>query len=522
MPLYKTSTSILDRKEPVELVLEIPSFAGGENTIGEDQELKSNEARIIENWDAVSVGGMERTKGFTKKNDGTGTYTTGLIDLLVHHFEGTSTRNYVVTEGDLAYLNGSNITQTDASAFTSGTLCHAVSAGSKLWITNSTDNLKYTTIAGSIAAPTTTPSSARDRIYYHKSRLVAEGGGVTVYGSKAGSGNWAGAGGWSASGDAWNIDLPDLTKGCAPGFPSPNEITVFTEFGAYILSNFPNVAFRPVLGSYGCSAPYSIALGPQGLFFVAKYPTLGVILWDGVNYINLTINEDWISKVDLTKRCFGIFSDNKYRIFYNETGSGVTYPNVMRVYDTRFGRWMKRPINSSVGDNFGYPALLTKSSNELYVGSSRVAKVYQLEDTSNADNTYATQANYQTKDFTSLDFRTIGGSQFPIDEVRLKLLKATVSYYGSTGSFTLLWSSDRGLHSGSQTYQMTAYGSLLNSSFTVNTSYLSTPPPTKTVTRSFTNNAIGRRFSFQLLNSATGDRPKIKKIKIFAVAYEEN
>jgi hypothetical protein len=516
MPLGKTYRGVLDQFDAPELVLEIPSFAGGENTIGQDQELKVNEARTIENWDSDSLGGMIRSKGFTSIATGGASYS-GQIDGFLHHFEGTSTRNYVIIEGDLIRINGSSLTQTDNNVFTSGVLTHSVSAGSKAFFTNSTDNIKYTTIAGSIAVPSGLPSSARDRIYYHKSRLVAEGGGVTVFGSRAGTGNWVGADAWSASGDAWNIDLPDLTQGAVMGFPNGNQITVFTKFGAYALTNMPNVAQNFILGSHGCSQPLSVKLGAEGVYLFSLFPTLGVYLWDGVNWINLTVNESWVSEVSLTNRCYGIYSENKYRFIYNDNTSGVSYPNVMRIYDARWGRWMKRVINSSVGDNFGYPCLLTKANNELYVASSRSDIVYQLEDSSNSDNTYSTQANYKTKDFTSKDFG------LERDEVRMKLLKATITFYGSTGNFLLQWTSDRGVHSGSITIPLATTGlDLLNTTFTLNTSLLASPPPDKTVTKSFSNAAVGRRFSFQLLNTATGDRPKIKKIKITAIALEDS
>ncbi len=515
MPLSKTYNEILDRKDNPELVLELLSFAGGENTIGEDQELKTNEARTIENWDSISLGGMERSKGFTEVSDGGASYSTA-PDGLFHHFEGSTVRNYVIIGGDLAYKNGSAITQQTAGAFTSGTLCGGVSAGSSLWITNTTDNLKRATIAGGAVTPAGQPSSARERVYYHKSRLVAEGGGVTVYGSRASTGNWTAANAWSATGDAWNIDLPDLTKGCAPNFPSGNEILVFTEYQAYSLYNFPNVAFRPIESSHGCSAPFSIAQGNQGVCFISKYPTLGVYLYDRVNFINLTINEDWIEDVDLTKRCFGVYRENTYHLFYNEIGSGVSYPNVWRIYDFSFGRWMKRPINASVSDTFGYPAVLHKSSNEFYIASSQKDKLYQLEDTSNSDNTYSTEATYTTKDFTSRDFG------LERDEVRLKLLKMTVTYYGTTGNLTFNWIADRGLATGSQTITISSTGALVNTTFTINTSSLSTPPPDKTLTQSFGNSAIGRRFNFQIRNTGTSVRPKIKKIKIVALALDES
>lgn len=599
-----TYSQLLDQSDSIELVLEIPSFAGGENTIGQDQELKSNEARVIENWDSDSIGGMIRSKGFTQiatglnyiktavftgvgLNDATaggtytgtvdatytiiidasvptpdtfkwkknsGSFTTGVSmtagahtlsdgvtitfaatdghtvndqwvitaisytaapDGFLHHFEGSSTRNYLIIEGDIAYINGSAITKTDIAAFTSGILTHSVSAASKAWFTNSTDNLKYTTIGGSVTIPSGVPSSARERIYYHKSRLVAEGGGVTVYGSRAGTGNWTAANAWSSSGDAWSIDMPDLTQGCAPGFPNGGQITVFTKFGAYALTNMPNIAQNYILGSHGCSQPLSIQIGAEGVYLFSLYPTLGIFLWDGANWVNLTVNETWINQVSLTNRCYGIYSENKYRFIYNDNTSGVSYPNVERIYDARFGRWMNRVINSSVADNFGYPCLLTKSNNELYCSSSRVDKVYQLEDTSDSDNSYSTLANYKTKDFSSKDFG------LDRDEIRMKLTRCIITFYGTIGTFSLQWVSDRGLKSGSINFDLQAKGDLLNTTFILNTSYLSSSPPDKTVIKSFNNSSVGRLFSFQLLNMGTGDRVKIKKIKVNAIALEE-
>ena len=514
MPLYKTYENALDRAEPVELVLDIPSFAGGENTIGEDQELKANEARIIENWDAISLGGMERSKGFTEVADGGATYTTA-PDGLFHHYESSTVRNLVIVGGDVAYINGTSITQQTASAFTNGVLCGGVSAGNACWITNTTDGLKRYTIAGGASSPSGSPASNRARIYYHKSRLIAEGGGVTVYGSRASTGNWNSANTWSASGDAWNIDLPDLTQGCAPNFPSGNEVLVFTKFQAYALYNFPNIAYRPIESSVGCNAPFSIATSTEGVFFLSTYPKLGIFLYDRVNFINLTINEDWVDDIAQSNRMFGTYRDGKYYFIYNESGSGVSYPNRIRIYDTKFGRWMSRPINSALSDNLGYPAVLFKSNNELYMASSRKDKVYEFETTGNSDGGQTTIANYVTKDFTSKDFG------LPRDEVRMKLLKATVTYFGTTGQIALGWTADRGLASGSNIFPITANGDLINTTFTVNTSYIVQLPPDKTVTKSFGNSAVGRRFSFQILNTNTGVRPKVKKVKILAVALEE-
>lgn len=505
--------SQLDSKNSLELNLDIASFAGGENTIGQDQELKTNEARIIENWDSDSLGGMIRTKGFTQI--ATGAYTNA-SDLLLHHFEGTSVRNYAVIEGDLVRINGSTLTMTDDNIFTSGILCHGVSAGSKAWITNSTNGLKYTTIAGSITTPSSVPPSARDRIFYHKARLIAEGGGTTVYGSRGGAGNWTSGTAWSASGDAWSTDLPDDTQGMAMAFPTGNEVTVFTKFGTYVLNNFPNVAIRPVGASHGCAAPYSVAVGTEGCYFLSSYPTLGLYIWDGVNYVNLTVNENWITEVNLSNRIFGIYRENKYLLFYNEIGSGVSYPNVCRYYDARWGKWAKRTINPLINDNFGYPAVLTKSSNELYVASSRSDIIYQMEDTSNSDNGNPTLANYKTKDFTSKDFG------LDIDEIPLKLIKAVITYYGSIGQFSLAWNGDRGLRSGQMVFPLIANGDLINETFIMNQSYISVLPPDRTVIRKFSNSAVGRRFDFQFLNSYLGDRAKIKKVKILATIFGES
>lgn len=497
--------------------MEIPSFAGGENTIGEDQDLKTNEARVIQNWDSISLGGMIRAAGFSTVAS---VAVSSPADLFLHHYEGTTTRNYVLVAGNLYRINGTALTQTDASAFTSGVISHGVTAGSKAWITNTTDNLKYTTIAGSITTPTTVPPNPRARIYFHKQRLIAEGGGVTVYGSVAGSGAWASAGGWTTSGSAWSIDMPDLTQGCVPGFPSPDYITVFTENSTFGLYNFPNVAYQPIEINRGCSAPYSIAYGKEGVFFVSKYPTLGVFLWDGTTFTNLTIYEDFPTDINFSNRIFGIYKENRYYLIYSSIANGQTYSDKMCSYDTRFGRWTQRPVNPALGDSFGYPATILKPSNNLDVASSRKAQIYQLENgTSDAGND--TIANYQTKDFSSKDFTIEGAYAFPLDEVKIKLLKASVTYYGSTGLFSLAWNADRGLHTGSQTFAISSAGDLINTTFIVNTSLIASPPPTKTVTRSFGNAALGKRFNFQILHQGKSDRIKIKKIKIFGIALNE-
>ena len=277
MPKHKHGLNVLDRQEPIELVLDLLSFAAGENTKGTDEELKNNEARTIENWEPLSAGGMVRAKGLTEVANGSGAGYTDAWDLLLQHVEGASTELYGVIEGDIVKKNGALIQQADAAAFTSGVLCHGVSAGDKIWITNSTDNLKFRTIAGGVTVPDDQPALARDRIHEHKSRLVAEGGGVRVYGSKAGAGNWTDADAWSKPNDAYSIDLPFPTRGSVMDFPSSN-YTVFTEFAAYELFNAPNIAFREIPRSHGCGAPLSIAKGDEGVFFVSTSPTLGVYL----------------------------------------------------------------------------------------------------------------------------------------------------------------------------------------------------------------------------------------------------
>lgn len=521
MPLGKTSTGILNKDEPLELILEILSFSGGEDVIEEDQGVKSNEGRLIQNWDSIYLGGMIRSPGFSSIADQTATYTNKPIDCLLHHYEGTSVRNYAIVNGDLTKINGTALTVTDSAAFTAGVLTHGLTANSKAFFTNPTDNLKFTTIGGTIAAPTTTPTTACSRIYFHKSRLIGEGNQVTVYGSRAGAGNWNGAGGWTTSGDAFSIDMPDITQGCVPGFPSPDYITVFTERSIFALYNMPNIAYRPIEVNRGCSAPYSIAYGKEGVFFVSKFPTLGIFLWDGVNFTNLTLYENFPNDINFSNRIFGTYTNNKYILMYSSTTNAQSYPDTRYEYDTRFGRWAQRSVNTALADNLGYPMQIVKPSNLLYCGSSRKAIVYQLEN-GNSDAGQNTIANFKTKDFSSRDFTVDGQGAMPLDEVRMKLLKMSITYYGSTGTLTVQWTADRGLNSGSRTIALTANGDLINTTFIVNSSYISVLPPTMSSTFSFNNSAIGKRFNFQFLNTGSGDRPQVKKVKIFALALEES
>jgi len=523
MPKGLLNRGVLDKVDALELQLDILSFSGGENTIGEDQALKINEARVIKNWKATSLGGMIRAEGFNEVADGGATYTLD-VDLLIEHNEGANTELYGVIEGDLVIKSSSDINQEDAAAFTTGLLCHAVSAGGALWVTNKTDNLKRKTIGVGIAAATDQPATACDRIYYHKQRLIAEGSGSLpkrVYGSVAGTGNWNGANGWTTSGDAWNIDLPEDTQGCATNFPTGDEVAVFTKFEVYSLYNFPNVAFRPIGSkSSGCSAPYSIARGNEGVFYLSEFPVKAVILWDGVNFIDLTHNHDFIDNVNFGQRIFGIYRNQEYHLFYNETGSGVTYPNRWRIYDTKFGRWWERSVNTSLSDNFGYPTILHFSNSELYVGSSVKDKFYELETTDTSDELNDTQASYKTKDFSSADFKVSTGGDM-IDDVKLKLIKMVLTVKGTTGVITVQWTADKGRASGSQTFDMTQDGDIINVDFTVNTSKVVTSPPATIIFKSVNNSAVGRKFNFQIKNNGQGVRPEISKLKIYAIALDE-
>ena len=516
---YKTNLSVLNGKKPLELVLRLNSFSGGENTIGEDQALKNNESRNIENWQVESLGGMERATGFTQVAAKV-SVTSDALDLVVQHKESTSTKVYGIVDGDL--VSGTGLAVEDVGAFTSGKLCSAVSAGDKLWITNATDNLKYKTIAGAITIPSDVPTVASPRIYEHKFRLIAEGSGKVVYGSKAGTGNWVDADAWSLANDAWNITIPDITTGGVPNFPSGQEFSVFTEFGVYSISNFPNVTYRPIANAHGCENAYSIANGNEGVFFVSKYPTLGIYLWDRVNFINLTEFNDFVDKIDFTARMYGEYRNNKYYFFYVETGTGATEPNRLRIYNTKFGRWSQRPVNSELDDNLGYPALLKYSNNELYSGSSNKTIIYELE-SGTSDAGVDTIATLKTKDFSSRDFELANGAGvFPIDEVRMKLTKMTITFFGISDVITVQWQADRGLHSGNQTVEIDAAGDKLNTTFTVNTSKVVQLPPDTTRTVSFNNSAVGRRFNFQINTTGSGTLPRIKNIKIHALAIEED
>lgn len=513
--------AILNKQNPKELVLELLSFSGGENTIGEDHELENNEARKIENWEATSLGGMTRQKGFTEVANGGATYTDAL-DLVAEHLDEV----YGVIEGDLVYKNSTTLAQEDAAAFTSGELCHAVSASGDLWITNDTDNIKYkTNFTTAIGTPSDTPT-ASERVYYMNSRLIVEGNSSnTIEGSRVGSGNWKGADAWSASNDAWSIASQVRTRGGVPSFPSGTEFTYFTDNDTYVIYNQPGVLRRKVANGIGCHAPYSIARGNEGVFFLSNSPTLGVFLWDSVNFINLTEKHDFVDDINLDGRIFGLYRDKKYYFIYNETGSGVSYPNRLKIYDTRFGRWSSRPVNSDVADNFGYPALLTQDDNKIYVGSSRKDYLYELDDSSTSDNGNDTEADYKTKIFTSRDFRLQDGNIFPLDNVRIKLIKVVLTCKGNAGNISLAWDVDRGKQTGTKTFSIAegTTGDLINTTFTVNTSSILAYGnlEDKVKKQTFPNSAVGREFQFNILNSGQGIRTEVKKVKIYAVALED-
>jgi hypothetical protein len=92
---------------------------------------------------------------------------------------------------------------------------------------------------------------------------------------------------------------------------------------------------------------------------------------------------------------------------------------------------------------------------------------------------------------------------------------------GTVGSVTFQWDADRGKNSGSKNIDMGAGGDLLNTTFIVNTSFLSGVPPDRTITVPFPNDAVGYRFQFQIANAGTSTLVKVKRIKVFAIALDE-
>ncbi len=519
-----TARNILDTGSENEIVLEILSYSKGMNTISEDHVMETNEARVVENWDAISVGGMQRANGFNLIASGGGATAS---DLGHFHYEDTGGSSEIlgILAGALVKSSSPSIATITGGVFTSGVLSHATVGSDDSWITNSTDNLRRYTIAGGLTTPSSQPANARERIFRHKNRLIAEGGGNRIYGSRVGTGNWTASDAWSLSNDAWNIDIPNISKGCAPGFPGGNDVTVFDKFRAYVLSNFPAVRYDPVPNSRGCAAPYSVALGEEGVYFLSDYPTLGIYVWDGSRFVDLTTEQEFIDEINLSNRVFGIYRERRYNIFYNEKNSGVSYPNRWKVFDSKFLRWMDRPVHTDLADNFGYPMLLDKQNNEFYSWSSRKRIVYELETTDQSDNGNDTQAEYKTKDFTSRDFLSPGsGKSIPLDENLVKLTKITMTYFGTVGLITLKWTADRGKATGSVVFDLTAAGDKLNTEFTVNTSQIVSGASLqdKKITKSVSNDAVGRTFNFQILNNGSSTKPKIKKIKIHGILLSDD
>ena len=623
MSLYKTNLGALDKQVPVEVLLMLESFAGGENTLGSDAELTLNEARLMENWDVNSIGSMIRSAGFSLAAsganyigdttfDGTGPddltpsgvypyseyvqasgtssynveitgvtdaavadtfkysrddvvkasgiaiplealpsgyeiedgvylkwesasgHTTGdnwdfdaysftdSVDFVIQHSASGSIETYAVVEGSLLVKDEYDFTVEDKDVFTDGILCHGVSINNQLWITNATDNLKNKVMNGSITTPSSVPTNAGARIYYFKSRLISEGSGRTVYGSRVQPGYWSASDAWSLVNDSWSITMPNDTNGMAVGFPSGDDVMLFTEKQAFALFNMPNIAQKPITGSHGCSAPYSIAVGEEGVYFVSRFPSLGVFLYNGATWTNLSEKQEFPDDINFSYRIFGIYKDRKYYLLYSSSATGIAYPNTIKVYDAQFGRWYTRSLNTDLGEALGYPTILNYTDKSLYIGSSATPKVYDFDNTDyTSDNGLDTIATYKTKNFTSRDFSAGIGGQIPIDEVRIKLIKMLMIAYGADGVITLNWVADRGKYSGSQTVPFSAEGDIINTTFIVNTSLMHSGSEDKTDLRSFANKAIGRRFNFEINDRGTTTRREVKKLKIHGNLIEE-
>ena len=521
-----TNEAVLDTGQSNELFLEILSFSGGENQTSEDHVTQANQARNCTNFAPISLGGMERVKGINQIASGAAPVTASTASLLGHfHYEDSSGESSIlgVIDDDLVVASGAVVMRAynGAGKFTADIDCTAVNGGDATWITNSTDNLHRYTIASGCNIPNDVPTLACEGIYVHKNRLFAEGGQRRVYSSRVGTGFWNAADTWDAANDASNIDLPDYTTGSVPNFPVGDGIMVFTKFSAYIVSGFPNVRYDAIPNSWGCSSRHTLAEGNGGLFGISELPNKCIFYYDRTKFVSITEGVDWIDDVDTSKRMYGIFRENEYQFHYNETGGTTTYPDKVKVFNVKWGNWYEREINSSVGDTLGVPFALDKQSNEMYAWSSQDGNIYEMW-TGTDDEGYDTQCTYKTKNFTSRDFTFSSSAKaFPFDEVEIKLTRVLVQYYGVVGALTISWEGDYGLNSGSNVFDLTADGDILNSTFIVNTSKVITTPPDKVRVQSISNAAVGKRFNFQILHNGLSTRPEIKKIKIFAEAREE-
>lgn len=522
MGIKGLNQALLDTAEETEVVLEVLGFSGGENQISPDHLTQNNECRTNENWEPTSVGALKRVSGI----DQIATAGSGVSDaesfLGHHHYNETSASERIlgVIDTDLVEKSGSALAVSTGgtAAFTADKVCTAVDGGDAAWITNGTDNLKRYTIAAGLATPAQQPASAHDGIYKSKQRLLAVGNSRTIEYSRTGTGNWTAADAWTASNDAATTDLPGFATGALPGFPSSGVDAVFNKDSCYAVFGVPNVAYDEIPNSMGCHDLRTLARAEDGAFGFTLFPKKMVWFWNRTQFIDLTDNVDWIDNVSTTNRMWAAYRDGKYYFFYNDSTSGVSTVNRLKIFDKKFGGWRSRIFNAS--DNLGAPLVLKRTTGDIYAFSSSNYNLYQL-DVGTEDEGSDTEATYVTKRFTSRDFLSqSSGKPVSLDEVCIKLTKILVQYNGQVGSINIAWGSDFGAVSDSISIDLAASGTGLGS-FTLGTDTLAAGAADAVKCISLSNKALGKRFDLTISNNGQSTRPEIKKIRLYGILYHE-
>jgi hypothetical protein len=336
------------------------SYSGGMNDADEIDQLRDEEAVLIQNAYVSSIGALEKRAGMTAVGDDTGsTAITGLTGWR----EDDGTKWILSTTGtNLRYLNSTTWDTMD-SGFTTGLDTEYVIANNKMYIFNGTDNThswdgaSVVLNSGLVDLGSTTVPKAKYGMWWKNYMFMAGESDLngTTYPSRVWFSNIGDADTWTTGTDYFDVGLSDGQEITGIGLLG-EYLVVFKRKSIYVLTGSGPADWRlsgtvnnlvNVENSVGCVSHRSIVQIGNDLWFMSddgirslRRNEEGGSPLTGIVSGNIQGTIDSLNPSALDKICATLYDK---RVYYAMPTGSSTYNNIVMVADTRIT--LDKPYN---------------------------------------------------------------------------------------------------------------------------------------------------------------------------------
>lgn len=138
---------------------------------------------------------------------------------------------------------------------------------------------------------------------------------------------------------------PDQSGSISGVFPIASQLLVFKPQSVWAVNGYPpaNFTVSQTVVPQGCMAPFSVAMTPSGVTFLAQdgvYWTNGYtgdVMQDDQDPMRRNKIEPLLVSIDYTQPVVGIYFDRTYYLFCTGNGTGQTF---VILFDFRHGSWV--------------------------------------------------------------------------------------------------------------------------------------------------------------------------------------